>query len=80
MLVACYASRTWTMPLGAGLRRLRSSSFRPRSANSEKSETPFIEHRDAFTDLEVLPEQVKETLAEIHIEDEGISRMIGAAT
>ena len=37
----------------------------------------LIERRDTFTDLEVFPEPVKETLAEIHIEDEGISRTIG---
>lgn len=39
----------------------------------------FIERRDKFTDLEVLPEQVKETLAEIHIEHEGTSRIVEAA-
>ena len=39
----------------------------------------FMEHRDKFADLEVLPEQVKETLKEIHIEHEGTSRIVEAA-
>ena len=39
----------------------------------------FIERRDKFTDLDVLTEQVKETLTEIQIEHEGLSRIVEAA-
>lgn len=43
-----------------------------------EAQDTFIERRDKFTDLEVLPEQVKETLTEIHIEHEGTSRIVEA--
>ena len=44
-----------------------------------EAQDAFIERRDKFTDLEVLPEQVKETLAEIYIEHEGTSRIVEEA-
>lgn len=44
-----------------------------------KAQDAFIERRYKFTDLEVLPEQVKETLTEIRIEHEGTSRIVEAA-
>ena len=44
-----------------------------------EAQDALIERRDKFSDLEVLPEQVKETLTEIHIEHEGTSRIVEAA-
>lgn len=44
-----------------------------------EAQDAFIERRDEFTNLDVLAEQVKETLAEIQIEHEGTSRIVEAA-
>ena len=39
----------------------------------------FVERQRAFTDLEVVPKHVKETLAEIQVEHESLSRTITAS-
>ena len=44
-----------------------------------EAQDAFIKRRDKFTDLDVLTEQVKETLTEIQIEHEGTSRVVEAA-